>query len=177
MRTFFFLLLLQLSYSAGAQDYCNLIKKEVSDDKTTFDFSTPYNPEELPAVRAARSYNNNADYPSDNFYIVFYLTGDLDNIYEKNAEGEQVEKSEKKIVVNFDDSTKYVDDSMVIIHDRTVDMLQSVRYVYLPITDNNLKDFSTKKIMRFSLAGYEQTVPADSSNAMMHYIQCLKAVK
>ena len=177
MKAIYLLLIFAFIQSASAQDFCKLIKKEVSDDKSTFDFTSPYNPGEIPAVRVTRSYTNNPDFPSDNFYLIFYIVGNLEGIYEKTASGEQIEKEEKKLVVEFDDKTKVVDDSIKIIHDRTVDMLEAIRYVYCPMTDNNLKDFTTKKIVKFSLAGYEQTVPADSANAMMHYVQCIKAVK
>jgi hypothetical protein len=177
MKAIYLLLVLACAQAASAQDYCKLIKKEVSDDKSTFDFSSPFDPAEIPALRVTRSYNNNPDYPSDNFFIIFYTVGNLESIYEKSATGEQLEKQEKRLVVEFDDKTTFIDDSIKIIHDRTVDMLEAIRYIYLPVTDNNLKDFTTKKIAKFSLAGFEQTVPADSANAIMHYVQCIKAVK
>ncbi len=175
MKTICILLFLAFAQTASAQDFCKLVKKEVQDN--VFDFSSPYDPADIPALRVTRSYTTSADYPSDNFYIIFFLVGDLESVYEKTASGEQIEKTEKKLVVEFDDKSKFVDDSIRIIHDRTVDMLQSTRYIYLPITDANIKDFTTKKIAKFSLAGYEQTVPADSANAVMHYVQCIKAVK
>ena len=175
MRAIFAILMVAFVQTVTAQDFCKQVKKEVQDN--VFDFSSPYDPTDIPAVRVTRSYNTNPDFPSDNFYLIFYIVGDLEGIYEKTASGEQAEKQEKKLVVQFDDGSKVVDDSIRIIHDRTVDMLQAIRYVYLPVADNNLKDFTSKKIAKFSLAGFEQTVPADSANAVMHYVQCIKAVK
>ena len=177
MKVIYLLLALAFVQTANAQDFCKLIKKEVSDDKLTFDFSSPYDPSEVPAVRVARSYITNPDFPSDNFYLIFQMNGELESIYAKTATGEQVEKEEKTVIVEFEDKTKIVDDSIKIDHDRTVDKLDAIRYVYFPITEERLKDFTTKKIAKFSLAGYSQIVPADSANAVMHYVQCMKAVK
>ena len=177
MKAIYLLLALAFVQTANAQDFCKLIKKEVSEDNTVFDFTSPFDPSEVPAVRVARSYNTNPDYPSDNFHLIFYIIGDLESIYAKTAGGEQIEKEEKTLIVEFDDKTKIVDDSIKIDHDHTDDKTQTVRYAYYPITDERLKDFTTRRITKFSLAGYEQTVPADSANAIMHYVQCMKAAK
>jgi len=169
--------MLALAHTAGAQDFCSLIKKEISSDKTVFDFTSPFDPSEVPAVRVSRSYNTNPDYPSDNFFLILQIVGDLESIYAKTASGEQIEKEEKTLIIEFDDKSKIVDDSFKISHDRTDDKLQAIRYVYYPVSDEKIKELTTKKIAKFSLAGYEQTVPADSANAVMHYIQCIKAAK
>jgi hypothetical protein len=64
-----------------------------------------------------------------------------------------------------------------VSHDFTNDRIQAIRYVYYPISEASVKSFSSKKIAKFSLAGYDQPVAADSANAIMHYVQCMKAVK
>ncbi len=161
---------------ATAQDFCKLVKKDVQNGNT-FDFTSPFNPEEIPALRVSRSYVTGVEEPTDNFYIIFYMLGDLESVYTTGAGGEQIEKEEKKLVVEFDDKTTYVDEDIQINHDLTTDKLSAVRYVYLNMTDKNLGDFTTKKIAKFSLAGFQQVVPADSANAMMHYVECIRAAK
>jgi len=177
MKIIYLILMLALVHTASAQDFCKLIKKEASEDKTTFDLASPFDPTDVPPLRVMRNYNTNPEYLSDNFYLIFYMTGDLEGIYVKTANGEQEEKEEKKLVIQFEDNTKILDDSIKVIHDRTDDKIQAVRYVYYPMTDKNLTEFTTKKITKFSLAGFEQTIVPDSANAVMHYIQCIKAAK
>jgi hypothetical protein len=177
MRPLFILLTFAIFSSASAQDYCKLIKKEVSPDKKILDYSTPPDAQEVPAVKISRSINLDPDYESDNFFMIFSLAGDLDNIYTKSPDGGQTEKEEYKLVVEFDDKSKIVDDTIKISHDFTGDKMQSIRYVYYTLTDPTIKDFTTKKITKFTLAGYEKTIPADSANAIMHYVQCIKAAK
>jgi len=177
MKTIYALMGLMIACTqANAQDFCKLVKKDVQNGNT-FDFTSPYNQEEIPALRVSRSYTTGVDEPTDNFYIIFYALGDLESVYTTSAGGEQVEKEEKKLVVEFDDKTTIVDEDIQINHDLTTDKLSAVRYVYLNMTDKNLPVFTGKKITKFSLAGHEQTVPSDSANAMMHYVQCIQAEK
>ena len=175
MKTVFYALMLVVYCTAvRGQDYCKRIAKEVSPDKKSFTYSSPYDPQEATSVHVTRNINLDPDYPSDNFYIIFRITGNLDGIYTKNEAGEQVEKEEKKIIVQFDDNSKLVDDTIGVSHDFTDDKMQAIRYVYYPLTDNNAKDFSKKKIVKFSLAGYEQPMQSDSAVAVQHYVQCIK---
>lgn len=161
---------------ATAQDFCNLIKKDISPDKTVYDYSSPFDPNDPPAVRVTRSYGTNPDYATDNFFVIFQITGDLETIYKKTDSG-QIEKDETRLVVEFDDKSKIVEDTLKIAHDFTSDRMNAVRYVFYSLTDKTIKDFSEKKIAKFSLAGYEQPVAADSANAIQHYVQCMKAFK
>jgi len=177
MRVLLFFFTVAFFSSASGQDYCKLIKKEVSQDKKILDYSSPPDAQEVTTIRVTRSINQDPDYESDNFFMIFSIVGDIDNIYSKTAGGEQIEKEEYKLVVEFDDKSKVVDDTIRIGHDFTSDKMQSVRSVYFALTDPTIKEFSTKKITKFSLAGYEKTYPADSANAIMHYVQCMKAVK
>ncbi len=171
------LLCFTLLQTAHGQDFCSLVKKEVSPDKTIFDFSSPYDQANVPPIRVSRNYVLNEDNPSDNFFIIFQITGDLDNIYKKAPDGSQVEKEEQKLRVEFEDKTIFVDDTIKISHDFTNDKTQAIRYVFYPLTEGTLKNFTTKKIAKFSLAGYEQPLQPDSANAVMHYVDCIRAAK
>jgi negative regulator of genetic competence, sporulation and motility len=177
MRILFCLLTFAFISSAGAQDFCKHITKEESPDKKLVDYNSPLDPDLVTNVRVTRTINLDPDYESDNFFIVFKITGNLDSVYTKNSEGEQVEKEEKKLVVEFDDKTSIVDDTVKVSHDVTDDKLYAVRYVYYPVVESNSKDFMSKKIKKISLAGYDQTIPADKANAIMHYVECIKAAK
>lgn len=177
MRTLCILLFLALFQTANGQDFCKQMIKDVSSDKKSIELSSPTGDQEVPAVKVQRSINTDPDFESDNFFIVFRLTGDLESIYTKAPEGDQIEKEELKLVVEFDDKSKLVDDTVKVSHDFTNDKMLAIRYVYLPLTEATVKDFTTKKIVKFSLAGYEKTIPADEANAMMHYVECAKKLK
>ena len=170
------LLLSVLAFRASGQDFCNLVKKDVSPDHTIYGFSSPYEMTDPPAVRVTRSYGTNPDYATDNFFMIFEVKGPLESIYKKTDTGE-IEKDEYQLIVHFDDNSKYSDDTIKVGHDFTDDRMQVIRTLFYPLDDKSEKQFESKKITKFSLAGYEQTVPADSANAIMHYVQCLKAAK
>ncbi len=158
-------------------DPCSLIKKDISEDKTTFDFQSPYDVHEPHPVRITRNYSTNPEYSFDNFYVVVEILGDLDNVYTINSKGEHIEKDESKVVIEFADKSKIVDDTIKINHDVSEDKSQSLRYAYYPVTESNFKDFATKQIAKITLAGYEQVVPVDSTNSFQKYLECIKAVK
>ena len=176
MRVILLLVFLLLFQNTHAQDFCKLIKKDVSPDRTVYDYASPYDPLEPPAVRVTRSYGTNPDFATDNFFMIFQINGELESIYKKTDTG-QIEKDELKLVVEFDDKSKLVEDTLKISHDFTNDRMQAIRLLYYTMNDAAIKTFSTKKITKFSLAGYEQIVAADSANAIQHYVQCLKDVR
>ncbi len=177
MRILFYLLTFAILTSASGQDYCKNIKKDVSPDKKLFDYSTPVNPDEVTPIKVTRSINIDPDYASDNFLMIFQVPGKLESIYTKDEQGEEVEKSEQKLSIVFDDNTTFNDDTLVVSHDFTPDRLQAIRIIYMPLTEATLKDLSTKKITKFSIAGYEKTMAADDANAIMHYVDCMTKVK
>ena len=177
MKAILLFLMFAFLQTAHGQDYCKRIKTEVSDDKTMYDYSSPYDPLKIPAVRVNRKYSTDSDIGFDNFSIIFQIPATLDDIYSKTAEGGQVEKEEKKLVIEFDDKSKLTDEDIIVTHDITDDHMAAVRLVYYPLTDANVKELMSKKIAKFSLAGIEQTVIADSATAIQHYILCMKAMK
>ena len=177
MKLTYLLFLVMFIQSANAQDFCKQIKKEVSEDKTVYDFASPFDPVDVPPIRVTRSYSTNPEYSYDNFILIFQIPCDLDNIYTKNPDGAQIEKEESKVIVEFEDKTTITDDTLKITHDYTDDRSQALRVVYYPLTEKTIKDFTTKKIVKFSLAGYEKAVPPAMANALMQYIICIKAVK
>jgi hypothetical protein len=177
MKIFFAIFMLAFSTNMHAQDFCKQIKKDVSEDKVVYDYASPFDPVDPPPVRATRSYSTIAEFGYDNFIAIFQTPCPLDSVYNKGDDGSQVEKEEYKLVVVFDDGAKFTDDAIKITHDFTEDRSQALRVVYLTFTPENMKDFLSKKIARFSLAGHEQNIPADVANAFMHYVACLKSVK
>src|SRR5580658_7816835 len=90
MKVAILLFMFAFLQTAHGQDYCKLIKTEVSDDKTLYDYSSPYDPQKVPAVRVTRKYSTDPDAGFDNFSIIFQVTGNLDDIYTKTPEGGQV---------------------------------------------------------------------------------------
>jgi hypothetical protein len=177
MKVVFLLIAMATVQIVNAQDYCKFVKKDVSPDKTVVEFTAPFDATDIYAMRVTRNYSVNTDEPYDNFYIIFQQVGEINQIYSQTPEGEQTEKEEKALIVEFDDKSKYVDDTIKIAHDFTTDRTQATRFVYYPLTPANVKDFSTKKIVKYSLAGYEHTAIPDSANSVMHYIKCMQAAR
>lgn len=176
MRYVYLVLMFAFLHNASAQDYCKEIKKEVSADKTQYDFFSPYTESNLPSIRIARSVNTNPEAPFDNFFIIFRMvTGNVDNFYTKGADGSLVEKVEKTLVVEFEDKTKLSVDTVQITHDFSEDKTEGIRTLFYALTDANINDFSTKKIVKFSLGGFDKTYPADSAKAVVQYIKCMQA--
>ncbi len=168
-------MLFVFSQNAYAQDLCKEIKKEVSNDKSQYDFFSPYSESALPAVRIARSVNTNPEAPYDNFFIIFRMTtGDVGNFYTKAADGTLQEKTEKTFTVEFEDKSKISDDTVQISHDFSEDKTEGIRTLFYPLTDANMTDFSTKKIVKFSLGGYEKSFAADSAGRIIQYIKCIQ---
>jgi len=177
MRFISLLILITLALHVNGQDFCKRIKKEVSEDKKTFEYNSPFDPNDKPTLRVMRNYHLDPEYAYDNFFVIFRMEGPLEDIYIKTADGGQTEKQEKALMVEFDDHSKIVDDTILINHDVSDDHTQAVRYLDYPMTPETLKDFSSKKIVKFSLAGVAQSVIADSAASIQQYIQCIKSVK
>ena len=176
MKFIHILFLFSFIQTLHGQDFCKQIKKDVSDDKTVYDYSSPFDVMNPPPVRVTRSYSNSKEFSFDNFTLIFQIPCDLDSIYNK-VDGAQVEKEEYRLIVEFEDKSKITDDTLKIIHDFTEDRSQALRVLYYPLTERTMKDFTTKKIAKFSLAGHEMTVLPDVANAAMQYIICIKAAK
>jgi hypothetical protein len=173
MKVIYLALVVLFAHEAAAQDFCKHIKKEISDDKTQTDYFSPT----MNFVSVKRSISTNPDFTFDNFFLVFQLNTDIDNIYNKTAGGGQVEKKEKSLVIQFDDNSRIVNDTIQINHDFTEDRAEAIRTVYFPISETELKDLVAKKITKVTLAGQERIVATDTANAVLHYVQCIKAGK
>ena len=177
MKVIYFLLLFAFVQSAHAQDFCKQIKKDISDDKTVFDFASPFDPVDAPPIRVTRNYSTNGEYAYDNFIVVFQVPCPLDDVTAKAADGSTMDKEEYLITVTFDDNTTIKDDTIKINHDLTDDRSQALRIAYFPLNARNIQNFTTKKITKFSLAKHELAVTPELANAVMHYIICIKAEK
>lgn len=163
--------------TAKAQDFCKRIKTEAAADKISFEYTSPFDPEDKNVSHVTRSYSKDPENGYDNFYIMFQMIGELDSVYKTTETGGLKEKEEKSLIIEFQDNTKMVDGDIKINHDFTDDKTQATRFVYYPLTETNLKDFTSKKILKFSLAGNEQVMQPDSANSIMHYIQCMNNIK
>ncbi len=177
MKSLFALLLVAITSTTYGQDFCKQIKKEVSEDKMTYDYTSPFDQYERNAIKVTRSYNNDIENGYDNFIITFQYFAGLDDIYIKNDKGEQIEKKEKSLIIEFEDKSTIKDDTIVVLHDFSDDKAESKRFVYFPVTDENITQLTTKKIVKYTIAGFQQNAPADPQNALMQYIKCMKAVK
>ena len=160
----------------ASNDPCSVIKKEVSEDKTQSDFSSPADGVNIPII-VKRTINTNPEWAVDNFFVVFQTTTTLESIYNPGKDGGQTEKQEKRVVIEFDDHTTIVDDTIQISHDFTDDKTEAIRNVYFPITDESARSFTTKKITKFNIAGQDRTIPADSAAIYLQYFQCVKSGK
>ena len=175
MRSICFLMLFSLFQNAHAQDLCKEIKKDVSADKYQYDFFSPYSENNLPSIRIARTVNIDPEANYDNFFIIFRITTpDVASFYNKSADGSLVEKEEKTLTVEFDDKSVISTDTVQIAHDISDDKTDAIRSLFYPITDANLGAFTSKKIVKFSLGGYEKKFAADSAARIMQYIKCIQ---
>jgi len=175
MRSICFLILFSFFQNAQGQDLCKEIKKDVSADKFQYDFFSPYSESSLPSIRIARTVNTDPEANYDNFFIIFRITTpDVSSFYTKNPDGTMVEKEEKTMTVEFDDKSVISTDTVQIAHDISDDKTDAIRSLFFPLTDANLGDFTSKKIVKFSLGGYEKKFPADSAARIMQYIKCIQ---
>ncbi len=177
MRYIFLLFACLFITAASAQDFCKEVIKQVSPDKKILDYASPDGQDEITYIKVTRTINIDPDYESDNFLMILQTLGDLDNIYTKDEKGEQIEKDEWKLVITFEDNSTIVDEALKVSHDFTNDKLQAIRSAYFPVTDAAAAQLSTKKITKYSLAGYEKTVSPEYANAVMHYVDCIKKAK
>ncbi len=174
MRNLLLLVLLAITPSVFAQDYCKQIKKEMP-DPTSFSYYAPYDTVGVPFVKISRKYSNDPENGFDVFAMSFQFVSNLGAFYDKNPSG-QGENDSKKFVVEFDDKTKFEEES-VISYDLMNDEQWVVRTVFLSMEGENLKTFSTKKMSKLTLAGVEKKITADTATAYQKYIECLKEVK
>lgn len=167
--------LLFISSGAMAQDYCKQIKKEVTENNTSFTYETPWNEDTPPVLRATRSYSTNPDNEFDNFSLIFYIPCEFADLLTKTAAGE-AEKEEKKVVVEFEDKTKYTDEHLMITHEKKENG-SAARVAYLVMTPSNIKTFTDKKITKVHLATAEAPVAADVATAIAKYLGCLRDLR
>lgn len=177
MKLFAILAAMMVAQSVSAQDFCKDIKKTTNDAKTLIEFESPYNEKNEPIMRVKRTIVTDDDETIENFVMVFRVLCTVDDIYATSAEGGKSEKAEKSLTVVFTDNSKIVDDTVEIMHDLTPDRTEAIRYVYYPITADNVNDFSGKKIARFVIAGQEIVVPEPLANTTMNYTRCIKTSK
>ena len=177
MRLFYLIIMIAGFQTAKAQDFCKRIKSEVSPDKVTFEYTSPFDPDDKTIVHVNRNFSKDPENGYENFYVIFQMIGELDSVYEVTPTGGQKEKQEKSLVVEFDDKSTIVDENIKVNHDFTDDRTQATRYVFCPLTESNLKDFTSKKIVKYKIAGHEQLMQPDSAVSIMHYIRCMKDIK
>ncbi len=175
MKKMFIIALLALGNSVFAQDYCKQIKKEVTDNNTSFTYESPYKADSLPAIRAVRAYSTNPEAEFDNFNLIMAIPCEFSDLLEKGTSGE-TEKEETGIVIEFDDKSKLEDEGISISHDKKGDGTAN-RIAYYPITPDNVKDITTKKVVKIHLGGGVITVTPEMATAIQKYVTCLRDVK
>ena len=176
MKKIFLLTILLWGNQLLAQDYCKQLKKEVTENNTSFNYETPYSEDAPPAIRAVRNYSTNSDLEYDNFNVIFFIPCEFGDFLVKDAAGNETEKEETGLIIEFDDKSKIKADTIVVTHDRR-DAGSAARIAYLPVTRENLATLTTKKIVKFHLAKAEAVVTPEMAAAMQQYLICLKAVK
>lgn len=141
--------------------------------------ASPYDPESVyfNPLRVNRTLNKDEEEGFDNFFIVFQTTCGLDAINNMLPGGGREEKNETKLHVEFTDNSKIIDDSVQIAHDFTMDRTEAVRYVFYKLNEDTRKEFSSKVIRKFTIAGQERLIPEDSATTLMEYVKCMNQVK
>ena len=179
MKALYLLLFFAFLQNASGQDYCKKIKKEISPDGYNRSYFSPFTEKNMPAIRITRVIDSNPeDDEFDNFFIIFRIPGgDVGSIFTTGPDDKVVEKKEKTMKIEFDDHSVITTDTVQINHDMTDDKAEVIRTLYFPIDDGNYKDFTTKKIVKYTLGTIERKFAADSAGAIMHYVQCIKAEK
>src|SRR4051812_15422015 len=119
MKFVYILAICALAQNASAQDYCKQVMKDVSSDKKQTDYSTPGSTQSITPVIIRRTINTDPEFANDNFTVFFQVPSTIESIYTVTSDGGQKEKNEKKIVIEFDDNTRYVDDTLQVNHDFT----------------------------------------------------------
>lgn len=176
MKHIFLFLALILSVTAQAQDYCKQIKKEVTEGNTNFSYTTQYDHEKPPCARVERNFSTDPENSFDNFYLVLITECSFSDLLDKKDGGE-AEREETKVVIEFDDKSKIVDDTIKLVHDYSAGDGSALRVAYFPITEDHLKELTAKKITKIYLAVSERTVPVDIALPLQQYIKCMSEVK
>ncbi|MBX2906912.1 MAG: hypothetical protein KF744_12790 [Taibaiella sp.] len=171
MKLFCTMALVALSGNVLAQDYCKQVKKEVSENKVQTDWFVPFKENNVPAVRVKHSISTDEDYPYDNFTAVFYAVCPLDAVYDPATQSNRPEKS---LSIIFEDGSKIVDDTVEVNHDVTEDRTEATRFVFYPLTPDQINDITSKKISKFIIAGQERIIPPDSALMVMEYAKCMR---
>ena len=172
--TLAFLALANVSF---AQDPCKDIKKEVTENNTTFLFESPYDVDAPPVARVKRSYCTNPDYEYDNFNLVLSIPCEFNDLLGKDKDGNDVEMDEKKVIIEFDDKSKISNDTLTIEHEKKDADGSYMRVAYVAITPSLMKSLTTKKIVKFQLAKANEEVPADVAASIQQYVGCLSNVR
>lgn len=176
MKYVLFLLVFGFANAATAQDYCKLVKKEVTDNNTSYSYESPYKEDSLPTLRVSRNYSTNPEYEFDNFSLTMTIPCEFQDLLVKGANGSESEREETKVVITFQDNSKLEDESLQIMHDKKGDG-SAMRSAVFPITAEHIKDLTTKKIVKIQLATATQNVPESLAVPIMQYIICMKNVR
>ncbi len=155
----------------NAQDFCKKLKKDVTNG-TTFNYSIPYDTTTIPPIKVTRSFSIDSDLAFDNFVLNLQIVSDLAEFFKKNPAGDG-EYDEKKLVVDFDDKTSYVDNEILINYDLLNDENLAVRKVFISLDEKTLPDFSKKTISKFSFGGMNRKITPDSGRAYQAFIKCM----
>lgn len=174
MKNLLILALLIAGNTAFAQDYCKQVKKEVTENNTSFNYESPYKEDSLPLIRVVRNYSTNPEADFDNFSLIFAIPCEFSDLLVAGAGGE-TEKEEQGVVIEFDDKTKLEDD-ITVTHNKKGDGT-AMRVLYYPVNGDNIKQLTTKKIISFKLATAQSAVSAELATAIQKYVTCIRDVR
>ena len=173
MRRYLILITTFCQLAVYAQDYCKMVKKEVSNE-TTFTYTSPFDSAGVTPVKVTRIFSTDADQPFDNFMIQFQLVTDLQEFYAKNPHGEG-ENDSKIFTVEFDDKSKIESKDPAFSFDPLNENQTLIRGCTLSLEGADLTALSTKLITRFIMSGYARNLTPDTAQAYKAYINCIKA--
>jgi hypothetical protein len=176
MKQLFFITLLGLCSSVSmAEDLCKKITRDTTDN-TIFTLTAPTDTGLFPPIKISRNYSIDADAPYDHFVIVLQISSNLAAFIEKNK-GIQADYESNKFALVFDDQTKIEEDTISISYDVNNDEQVVVRTMYLPIDENSIKTFVTKKITRFVIGDKERMITPEMAAVYQAYISCIYSAK
>lgn len=173
MKYLLTLLLLSGAPALWAQDYCKQVKKEVTENNTSFSFESPYNEDDLPAARVVRNYSTNTESEFDNFNVIFTIPCEYSTLIGSN----NTEIEESKVIIEFDDKTQFKDDAMPVTHERKEGTTMAYRVAVVTLLAENIKDFTSKKVAKIKLATADRTLTAAEATALQQYIICVNNAK
>jgi hypothetical protein len=91
-----------------------------------------------------------------------------------HADGETVNVNKTGVTLLFTDGTKWIKSVKI---DVTTDKYGYKYSAFIPLTTNDLTTFSTKRIWKFRLFIYDESISPEDSYKFKIYVKCIKDAK